>query len=161
MGAAGASQGDAGVKRQTILLVDDEEDIRESLQQLIEASLEGVDVVVAASGQEALDVVEGRSVDLIVSDYKMPGMNGLELLSRIGRTRPHIPRILVTAFPDLEIAIRAINEAGIENFFTKPFDPDQVLNVVRALLYEQRAQELRNRSFARSIDLLRKSMDQK
>lgn len=146
-------------RRQTILIVDDEEDIRDSLKALLESSVEGADVVVAAHGQEALATLRSTQIDLVISDYKMPGMNGLELLGAIGRAAPHTPRILVTAFPDLEIAIRAINEAGIENFFTKPFDPDQVVNVVRALLFEQRAQELRTRSFARSLDTLRRKLD--
>ena len=146
-------------RRQRVLVVDDEEDIRDSLKALLEATLEGVEVEVAANGQRALEALKSRPADLVVSDYKMPGMNGLELLSAIGRTSPQVPRILVTAFPDLEIAIRAINEAGIENFFTKPFDPDQVVNVVRSLLFEQRAQEMRSRSFARSLDLLRRKLD--
>jgi two-component system response regulator AtoC len=139
--------------------VDDEEDIRESLRTLLEMNLDGVDVHAAASGPEALALLGTTPVDVLISDYKMPGMNGLELLAKIGRTHPHLPRILVTAFPDLDIAIRAINEAGIENFFTKPFDPDQVLNVVRALLFEQRAQDMRNRSFARSLDMLRRNLE--
>lgn len=146
-------------RRQTVLIVDDEEDIRDSLQALFETCLEDVAVVTAASGQAALDVLEREPIDLIISDYKMPGMNGLEFLGRAIKTRPTIPRILVTAFPDLEIAIRAINEANIENFFTKPFEAEQVLAVVRSLLHEQRAQELRNRSFARSLDAVRRRLD--
>ena len=146
-------------RRQTILIVDDEEDIRESLKALLETSIDGTEVLVAADGEEALETMRKAQVDLVISDYKMPRMNGLELLGAIGRNAPQTPRILVTAFPDLEIAIRAINEAGIENFFTKPFDPDQVVNVVRALLFEQRAQELRTRSFARSLETLRRKLD--
>ncbi|HUR67778.1 MAG TPA: response regulator [Candidatus Thermoplasmatota archaeon] len=149
----------AGQRRQTILLVDDEEDIRESLKALFETCLEEVDVRTAPSGQAALELLDREVVDVIVSDYKMPGMNGLEFLGRAQKKLPSVPRILVTAFPDLEIAIRAINEANIENFFTKPFEPDQVLNVVRTLLHEQRVQEMRNRSFARSLDLVRRNLD--
>ena len=146
-------------RRQTILLVDDEEDIRESLKALFETCLEDVDVKTAPSGQAALDTLDKDVIDVIITDYKMPGMNGLEFLARAQKKVPTVPRILVTAFPDLEIAIRAINEANIENFFTKPFEPDQVLNVVRTLLHEQRVQEMRNRSFARSLELVRKNLD--
>lgn len=141
---------------QIVLIVDDEPDIRDSLQMLLESGLESIQVAVAEGGQAALDILQRRPVDLIITDYKMPGMNGLEFLGRAQRIAPKTPRILVTAFPDLEIAIRAINEAGIENFFTKPFEPEQVLGVVRALLQEQRAQAMRNTAFARSIDVLRK-----
>ena len=148
-------------RRQTILLVDDEEDIRESLKALFETCLDSVAVRTAAGGQEALDLLDKEPVDVIISDYKMPGMNGLDFLQRAAKKTPSVPRILVTAFPDLEIAIRAINEANIENFFTKPFEPDQVLNVVRTLLHEQRVQEMRERSFARSLDLVRRNMEAK
>lgn len=146
-------------RRQTILLVDDEEDIRESLKALFETCLESVSVRTAAGGQEALDLLDKEPVDVVISDYKMPGMNGLDFLQRAAKKTPSVPRILVTAFPDLEIAIRAINEANIENFFTKPFEPEQVLNVVRQLLHEQRVQQMRDRSFARSLDLVRRSLD--
>ena len=103
-----------------------------------------------------MEILQRRPVDLIITDYKMPGMNGLEFLGRAQKISPKTPRILVTAFPDLEIAIRAINEAGIENFFTKPFEPEQVMGVVRSLLQEQRAQAMRNMSFARSMDVVRR-----
>ena len=146
---------------QVILLVDDEEDIRESLKALFETCLDEVEVHTAPGGQHALDLMDRQTIDLIISDYKMPGMNGLDFLQRAQKKLPNVPRILVTAFPDLDIAIRAINEANIENFFTKPFEPDQVLNVVRTLLHEQRVQEMRERSFARSLDLVRRNMESK
>lgn len=146
-------------RRQIILLVDDERDIRESLKALFETCLEGVDVRAAPSGPAALDLMDGAPLDVIISDYKMPGMSGLEFLQLAQKKAPNVPRILVTAFPDLDIAIRAINEASIENFFTKPFEPDQVLNVVRDLLHEQRVVEMRNRSFARSLDLVRQDVE--
>lgn len=150
--------GPAG-RAQVVLLVDDEPDIRESLKLLLEASLENIEVATAESGAIALDTLSRRNIDLIITDYKMPGMNGLEFLGRAQRIAPKVPRILVTAFPDLEIAIKAINEAGIENFFTKPFEPEQVLDVVRELLKEQRAQALRNQSFARSMDIMRRGTE--
>jgi DNA-binding NtrC family response regulator len=155
----GQGQEPLHARRQRILVVDDEEDIRESLKALFETCLDDVDVSVAASGAAGLEALGRERIDLIVTDYKMPGMNGLEFLSRAAKQGPSIPRILVTAFPDLEIAIRAINEANIENFFTKPFDADQVLEVVRGILREQRAQDLRSRSFARAIDLMRRQID--
>lgn len=153
--------GGPAARRQTVLLVDDEADIRDSLQMLLEASVEGIEVLTAESGQAALDRLQRQPIDLIITDYKMPGMNGLEFLQRAQKVAPKTPRILVTAFPDLEIAIKAINEAGIENFFTKPFEPEQVLGVVRELLQEQRTQAMRNLSFARSLDIMRKNIEKK
>ena len=166
-GSSGGVQGpgvpgeEPAPRQQRLLIVDDEEDIRESLKALFETCLDNVEVRTAASGAAGLDAIAKEPIDLIITDYKMPGMNGLEFLDRAAKQGPPIPRILVTAFPDLEIAIRAINEANIENFFTKPFDADQVLNVVRSILQEQRAQEMRARSFARTIDLMRRQMERK
>jgi DNA-binding NtrC family response regulator len=146
--------------KQTILVVDDEADILESLKDLFEASLDHIQVRVADSGAGGIALLQREPVDLIVTDYKMPRMNGLEFLDEAKKLAPNVPRILVTAFPDLDIAIKAINDAGIENFFTKPLVPDQVIDVVRSVLYERRAKELRDRSFARSLDMLRRRLEQ-
>lgn len=150
---------DSGASREmSILLVDDEADILESLKDLFEGSLDHVRVLTADSGAAALELLSRDTVDLIVTDYKMPGMNGLEFLDQARQSAPGVPRILITAFPDLEVALRAINDAGIENFITKPFEPGQVVEVVRAVLFERRAQELRSQAFARSLDLLRRRL---
>jgi len=156
-GMAASEQGQDSPRKRVILLVDDEPDILESLQELIEVSLEDVDVVSVESGEEALKVLDERTVDLIVSDYKMPGMNGLEFLTEARERLPRVPRIVMTAFPDLDIAIRAINEANIENFFTKPLDPDEILDVVSATLKSRAAEAQRQQAFARAMDLARKA----
>ncbi len=154
--AAGGDEG--GTRLQRILVVDDEMDILESLKDLLVASIDNVEVRTAISGAEGIKVLEQESVDLIITDYKMPGMNGLEFLEKSKDMAPKAPRILVTAFPDLQIAIRAINEAGINNFFTKPFDPGKVIEVVNEMLSSRRKDTMRNQSFARSLDVLRRRM---
>lgn len=146
------------VRKQRVLVVDDEADIRESLKELFDGALNGVEVVTADSGAAGLEVLRREAVDLIVTDYKMPGMNGLEFLAEARKVAPGSPRVLVTAFPDLDLAIRAINEESIENFFTKPLEPETVIDIVKSILYDRRATELRNRAFARSLDLLRRQM---
>jgi response regulator RpfG family c-di-GMP phosphodiesterase len=140
---------------QTILLVDDEVDILDSLKPVLESHIEDVEVRTAESGAQALDLLRKAPVDLILSDYKMPGMNGLDFLDQASRIAPGTPRILITAFPDLDIAIRAINEAGIEHFITKPFETDRVVEQVRAALFKRRVEGLWKDSLARSIDALR------
>ena len=143
---------------QVILVVDDEEDILTSLQSLFELSLDDVKVVTADSGIEALKVLDKQKVDVIITDYKMPGLNGLDFLRKADASAPGVPRILITAFPDLDIAMRAINEAGIENFVTKPFQPDRVVEVVRSVLRKRRSQQMRDQSFARALDMLRRRL---
>jgi two-component system, probable response regulator PhcQ len=105
--------------KRAVLIVDDEPDILESLCDLFEA---------------ALDILQKGGIDLILSDYKMPGMNGLQLLERARQVAPDVPRMIMTAFPDLDVAIEAINEARIETFFTKPLDPDKVVKGVASVL---------------------------
>lgn len=143
---------------QRVLIVDDEMDILESLQILLESSMEGVEVKVAPSGEEGLEVLQ-EGVDLVISDFKMPGMDGLEFLRKVRKQRPDVPRILMTAFPDLQIAVDAINEARIETFFTKPLDPTEVVDVISAALRRRQEDRTRSQAFARAMEQARKKKE--
>lgn len=123
----------AAPKLPVVLLADDEPDILESVRDILE-NLLPARCVLAASGTEALERLKEQPVDLILSDFKMPSLNGIEFLEQARQRYPAVPRILMTAFPDLEVAIDAINQARVEAFLIKPLDPDQVVERVRQAL---------------------------
>jgi len=112
------SEADASLP--TILLVDDEPMILSALCAAFE--LEG-DCRVLAFGdpEDALDHLREHGADLIISDFLMPGIDGIELLRRARALDPLVPRILLTGYADKESAMRAINEAGIFQYVEKPW----------------------------------------
>jgi thioredoxin reductase (NADPH) len=128
-----------GVRMSTMLAVDDEPDILQALAAYLEATVPGLRVVTAASGPEALEHLARGRPDLVLSDYKMPGMTGLELLSQVARLHPEVPCLLMTAYADSELAMRAVHEARVRQFLTKPVDPKRLSAVVKELLGTPRA----------------------
>lgn len=140
-----------GTGQPRILIVDDEPDILESIKDLLEAMMPEVDVETVESGADALAALAADAYDLVISDYKMPEMDGLELLRRIRDQAPGVPRVLMTAFPDLSIAIDAINEASVENFFVKPLEPEEIVQQLRAMLDARIKESQRKQAFARAM----------
>lgn len=132
----------AQVKPRRILIVEDEEDIRQLLAELLGTSLDNVIVEDRPDAQSALRAIAANPADLVITDFKMPGMNGLDFLAHVRLQQPNVPAILMTAFPDLDIAIRAINEARVQSFLQKPIEPQQVVRVVGGILtaFSQRAE---------------------
>jgi two-component system, NtrC family, response regulator PilR len=115
----------------TILVVDDEPHILDVLEIALQE--DGVDVSRAASGQEALDTLRRQSVDVVVSDIRMPGMSGVELLSRAREFAPDTAFIMVTAFATTDTAIEALQHGACE-YLTKPFKMDDLRSVLRRVL---------------------------
>ncbi len=143
-------------REQVVLIVDDEKDILESLRLLFETSLPGLHLLTAESGRGALEVLKKKFVDLIITDFKMPVMDGLQFLAEARKHAPLTPAILITAYPDLDLAIRAINEAKIKNFITKPMEARKVVDIVKEALHDQKTKEQRDQAFARSLEALRR-----
>ena len=114
-----------------ILVVDDERSMREMLSILLER--EGYEAVGAKNGQEALQLFETSLFDLVISDIQMPGINGIELLSRIKTLAPEVPVLMITAFSTAEQAVDAI-KLGAFHYFTKPFNNDEIRALVRNAL---------------------------
>ncbi|MCC7170526.1 MAG: sigma-54-dependent Fis family transcriptional regulator [Planctomycetes bacterium] len=132
-------------------VVDDEPTQREMLQLLLRRA--GFQVTVARDGQEALNVLERQSFHLVLSDQRMPGIDGLELLVRVREARPDQPFVLMTAYGSVESAVAAMKR-GAADYLTKPFNKDELLLVLERVLRQRRLQdeveELRNQLSDRS-----------
>jgi DNA-binding NtrC family response regulator len=110
-----------------ILIADDEESLRWVLEKGLEGA--GYDVTAVASGDLALREIETAPFDLVFLDVRMPGMDGLTLLSRIRESCPEAQVVVMTAHGTMETAIQAM-QRGAYDYLTKPFDLDEVLLVV-------------------------------
>lgn len=112
----------------TLLLVDDEENILKSIRRALRSI--NVNVVMATSGKQGLEILSQQSVNLIISDMRMPEMTGAEFLSHTAQKYPDIPRILMTGYSDMESTVQAINDGRISNYLPKPWNDDTLKSIV-------------------------------
>ncbi|MDP8216087.1 MAG: response regulator [Candidatus Kaelpia imicola] len=110
-----------------ILLVDDDRGLLESISDFL--SLEDFNVETVNEGQKAVTAIKDGDFDLVITDIKMPGLSGLEVLKKAREIDPELPVIIMTGFASLETAIEAVRDGAYE-YMTKPFDMDKFLNVV-------------------------------
>ena len=114
----------------TILTIDDEENIRNGLADNFE--LEGYDVLKAANGKEGLKLIAQGNVDLVITDLRMDGMSGEEVVRHVTTENPGIPIIVLTGHGSIDDATAAI-KAGAFDFLTKPLDLDHLNIVVKMM----------------------------
>ena len=127
----------------TLLLVDDEPAILKALQRVVRD--EGYKVITALDGETALRLVSSESVDVVLSDMDMPGMSGLDLMVRLRRNHPSAVRLLLTGRGTLAAAVGAINDGEVYRFMTKPWDIDELREVLR----QAAARAMKNRANSR------------
>ncbi|MBN1669499.1 MAG: response regulator [Kiritimatiellae bacterium] len=143
-----------------VLFVDDDPLITDTLKRVLEK--EQYYIICVTSGEEALAVLETEQIDVVVSDDRMPNMTGTELLRIIKERSPATIRIMLTGHPELDTAIRAINEDEVYRFMTKPVDAVDFavtlrLAVERKQLAEQTMRLLqRYREKSHELELLKK-----
>ncbi len=123
-----------------VLIIDDEEGVRRALHKAL--SKEDYQIFLASDGQAAIDLVTDRPDDIaiVISDYKMPGIDGLQTLIAIGNLNPDITRIMLTGYATLDSAIAATNE-GLDGFLTKPFDNMELRAKVREYFVRKRLKQ--------------------
>lgn len=114
-----------------LLIVDDQYGIRILLNEVFQK--EGYQTFQAASGIQALEIVENHSPDLVLLDMKIPGMDGIEILKRLKVIDPDIQVIIMTAYGELDM-IQEAKDLGAITHFAKPFDIDEIRAAVKKLL---------------------------
>lgn len=146
----------------TILTIDDEENIRNGLADNFE--LEGYNVKAAGSGKEGLEIIENESIDLVITDLKMDGMSGQEVVRQVTTKYPGIPIIVLTGHGSIDDATEAI-KAGAFDFLTKPLDLDHlnivVKNALRGKELAQQNKELKEKLLNQnnSLEMIGKSSE--
>jgi len=113
-----------------IFIVDDEETILTSLKNVLSFETDH-EIHTFLSPLEALTKGEELEIDMVISDYMMPDMDGLEYLLKVKEIKPDAIRILLTGYADKENAIKAINEVGIYQYIEKPWNNDDLLLIVK------------------------------
>lgn len=117
-----------------LLVIDDEPAIREGVRRILES--EGFQVETFANGQAALERIKQESLDLVITDLKMPGMSGVEVLRAIKDIQPNLPVIFITGYSSVDSAVEVM-KLGAVDYIAKPFTPEEMLNTIKGAL-EQR-----------------------
>ena len=124
------------LNKSRILFVDDEPEILRSLERIAK-KLDAV-ILTAASGQDALDIINECPVDVIVSDFNMPNMDGNQLLEQVAIVSPETVRMVLTGHGDMEMIVNLINHGHIWGFLQKPWDNfDLIVKLKQALQLQQ------------------------
>ncbi|RON78312.1 HD domain-containing phosphohydrolase [Pseudomonas fluorescens] len=129
--------------RPTVLLVDDEESILNSLRRLLRG--QPYDVLLATSGAQALEILAQQPVNLVMSDARMPGMDGASLLAHVRERYPATARIMLTGYADPAAIIKAINDGQIHRYISKPWHDEELLLILRQSLEHQHSEQERQR----------------
>lgn len=118
-----------------ILIIDDEEVLRDVLNAVLQR--EGFDVLLAATGEEGLNLLDNEEIDLIILDMMLPGISGIETLRSVKETNPALPVIIITAYSSIDGAIEAMKQ-GAYHYIPKPFKNEEVVITVNKALEQRR-----------------------
>ena len=122
------------LKTMKMLLIDDDELIRDSLMLFFEG--EGCRLVACETAEEGLQALEGQCYDIIITDYLLPGMDGVEFCRRIQHTQPHAIKILITAYRNQGLVCEGV-KVGVHAFIDKPFTTEAIEKALSRLIQEK------------------------
>lgn len=114
-------------EKHSILLVDDEPEILHSLQGLLRREF---NLYTAESGKEAMEILAGNTIHVVMTDQRMPEMTGVQLMRHVANEHPEAIRIVFTGYADIKAVIDAINNGGLYRYITKPWDPDELIELL-------------------------------
>jgi len=137
--------------RSRVLLVEDDDSFRRALKEVLES--EGFEVLTAARGDDALELLLGETVDAIITDLVMPGMRGNQLVAEVHRSFPEVPVVVITAFGSVPGALE-LTRAGASDYLTKPFRTSELLTSLRRVL----SQSLSRRTHARALRRMKENL---
>jgi len=123
------------MSKPSILVVDDELLIRDLLYDFFTG--QGWDIAVAEDGEKALEMTRARKFDLILTDIKMPEMDGLTLSGHVRESQPDLPIVLMTGFPSVDSAVTALR-MRVDDYVIKPFNINQLYKLIEAKVREKR-----------------------
>jgi DNA-binding NtrC family response regulator len=121
-----------------ILVIDDEESIRKTVSMTLKHA--GYSVDTAENGKQAIEKTETNFYNLALIDIRLPDMEGTELLTALKETTPKMIKIILTGFPALENAVKAINK-GVDGYLIKPVNPDELLRFIKEFLDKQKQEK--------------------
>ena len=119
-----------------VLIVEDNEVFRRPLQRTLEAA--GYEVVAVPSGEDALDVLDRSTVDVLLTDHRLPGMDGVQLITRVKAIHPALAVIVMTAYGTTESAVEA-RRHGADDYLVKPFEMPDLLRTLHRALAQQKS----------------------
>jgi len=116
------------MEKNSVLVVDDEAVVRKAMERILQK--EGIEVEACSSGYSAIQRMQEKEFDLVITDLKMPGMNGMEVLRTVRILQPDVPVIIITGYATVDTAVEAIQN-GAFDYLAKPFTPEQITEKVR------------------------------
>lgn len=140
------------INQRSILFVDDEQNVLKSLRRLMHD--EPWDMFFADSGDRGLEILGQEKVDLVISDVRMPGMDGIEFLKRVKQLYPHVVRIFLSGYADHEAVVQALSEGSAQQLLPKPWKDEELKEVIKKALKQAEELQKKNKSLQKIINSL-------